>query len=112
MVITGKAGERKGKQMTTYTAADGTLQTTVTASSIARLLNKEGFNRRQFSLGYEIDDTMGWLRVSHFDLPEENEKFISALTRLGFCFAIVEEWTDYDGIQVIEVYVSSRRVEA
>jgi hypothetical protein len=98
--------------MTTYTAADGNLHTTVTASSIARLLNKEGFNRRQFSFGYEIDDTMGWLRVSHFDLPEENEKFISALYRLGFAFAIESEWTDYDGIQLIELRVSARRVEA
>lgn len=98
--------------MTTYTAADGTKQTTVTASSIARLLNREGFNRRQFSLGYEIDDTMGWLRVSHFDRPEVNEDFISALVRLGFSFAIEDEWTDYDGIQVIEVRVSTRRVEA
>ncbi len=98
--------------MTTYTAADGTLQTTVTASSIARLLNKEGFNRRQFSLGYEIDETMGWLRVSHFDLVEENERLISTLVRLGFSFAIEDDWTDYDGIQVIELRVSSRKVGA
>jgi hypothetical protein len=98
--------------MTTYTAADGKLHTTVTASSIARLLNKEGFNRRQFSLGYEIDDSMGWLRVSHFDRAEANEDFISALVRLGFSFAIESEWTDYDGIQIIEVRVNARRVEA
>lgn len=98
--------------MPTYIAADNSVQTTVTASSVARLLNKAGFNRRQLTFGYEIDDTMGWLRVAHFDLPEENEKFISALVRLGFSFAIEYEWTDYDGIQVIELRVSSRRVDA
>lgn len=98
--------------MTTYIAADNSIQTTVTASSVARLLNKAGFNRRQVAFGYEIDDTMGWLRIQHFDTPEANEEFISALVSLGFSFAIEDEWTDYDGIQVISVRVSSRRVEA
>jgi len=104
-------------QMSKFTAADGKLHNTVTASSVSRFLASKGFEKasERFGYGFNVYEVDGVVTADNFSNPSFESAFFTELSKAGYQFSIEADVThQYAGtpLRVLAARITSRKVGA